>query len=287
MGCDYIEHADGILLHQPHLLKKIEATFGELIKDLKNFSTPSAPGYVSELPKENTEMLTSEKQKLYQKGIGMSIYLIKHSRPDVANCTRDLSKCNKSATQVHMTGLLRLLKFILDTRNAKLKIFPNNKDEKVWEIKGITDASFASNKETRRSVTGYLIFLNGVLIAWKSKTQHHVTISTTKSEYVALSHVSMEILFVRDILLFLGIEVELPIMVKVDNQGAIFLSNNRTLGQRTKHVDTRYHFVREYVEEGILKIIYVKSEDNTADMMTKNLSKELFNKHAKSFMLYD
>ena len=97
----------------------------------------------------------------------------------------------------------------------------------------------------------------------------------------------MEILFVRDILLFLGIENELPIMVKVDNQGAIFLSNNRTLGQRTKHVDTRYHFVREYVEEGFSKIIYVRLEDNTADMITKNVLKELFNKHTESFMLYN
>ena len=82
---------------------------------------------MSEIPKENEKILTSERQKLYQSGVGMSIYLIKHSRPDISNCARELSKYNKRAMEVHMTGLLRLIKFILDTRNAKLKIFPDNK----------------------------------------------------------------------------------------------------------------------------------------------------------------
>jgi len=151
---------------------------------------------------------------------------------------------------------------------------------------GVVDASFASDSVTRKSVTGYLIYFCGCLVAWKSKAQKGVTLSSTESEYVGISEISCEILFIRDILTFLGIEIELPITIKVDNAGAIFLANNRALGQRTKHVDTRYHFVRNYVEDGILKIVYVKGVDNDADIMTKNTDKNTFWRHASKFMDY-
>ena len=75
-------------------------------------------------------------------------------------------------------------------------------------------------------------------------------------------------------------------MIKVDNAGAIFLANNQGLGQRTKHVQTSYHFVREYSGEGIPKIVYVKGEDNDADIMTKNTDRNTFWRHAVKFMDY-
>ena len=75
-------------------------------------------------------------------------------------------------------------------------------------------------------------------------------------------------------------------MVRVDNTGEIFLANNSSLGQRTKHIQTRHHFVREYIEDGVLKIVYVKSEDNEADILTKNTSGAIFWKHVLGFMDY-
>ena len=82
-------------------------------------------------------------------------------------------------------------------------------------------------------------------MTWKSKIQKGVTKSTTESEYVALSELSGEILFLTRILKFMGVEVEYPIVVEVDNAGAIFLANNKALGQRTKHIDTHNHFTWE------------------------------------------
>ena len=93
---------------------------------------------------------------------------------------------------------------------------------------------------------------------------------------MSLSDVSSEILFVWSILRFLGVKIELPIIVEVDNAGAIFFANNKSLGQRTKHIDTRYHFVREYIEDGVLKVVYVKSEDNDSHIMTKNTNGSTF-----------
>ena len=89
---------------------------------------------------------------------------------------------------------------------------------------------------------------------------------------MAVSEVATEILFIKSMLEFLGVKVELPIEVNVDNVGAIYLSKSATTSNRTRHIDTRYHFVREYIDDGVLKVVFVKSEDNHADIMTKNLS---------------
>ena len=107
-----------------------------------------------------------------------------------------------------------------------------------------------------------------------------------EGEYVSTIDVSTEILFVWDILKFLEIEVKLPIVVKVENAGAIFLANNKSLSPRTKNIETRHHFVREYVENGILKIVYVISKNNDADIMTKNTDSSTFWRHTKKFMDY-
>ena len=123
------------------------------------------------------------------------------------------------------------------------------------KLKGVVDTVFATDVDTRRNITGYLIYFCEALIAWKSRLQKKVTLSSTEGKYVGLSEISMEILFVRDVLVFMRIQIEYPIIVHVDNTGEIFLANNETLGQRTKHIQTRYHFTREYVQDGILKIV--------------------------------
>ena len=86
------------------------------------------------------------------------------------------------------------------------------------------------------------------------------------------------------ILVFLGIKVKLPIVVHCDNIGAIFLGYNAKVSQRTKHIDTKYKYVGEYVQEGIVKIVFVRSENNIADVLTKNASQEIFKKHASKLL---
>ena len=129
-------------------------------------------------------------------------------------------------------------------------------------------------------MTGFSIHIGNCLISWKSRSQKTVTLSSMEAEYVAVSEVCMEIMFVKQILEFLKIKVEFPITVHCDNVGAIFLGYNQKNSQRTKHVDIRHHYVRQYVEDGIVKIIFVKSEENTADAYTKNVSGVLYSRHA-------
>ena len=111
-----------------------------------------------------------------------------------------------------------------------------------------------------------------------------MALSSTAAEYYGISDVVTELLFIKSLLEFMGVKVQLPIIVRVDNIGAIYLSDNASSSTRTKHIDTRYHFVKDYVEDGIVKIKFVKSEDNDADLFTKNLSNSDFQKHMEKFM---
>ena len=111
-----------------------------------------------------------------------------------------------------------------------------------------------------------------------------VVLSTTEAEYMALSEVVKELKFIVQLLETMNIKVELPITVYVDNVGAIWLSNNRTTSDRTQHIDIRTSFVKEYQEDGRIIIKFVKSEENEADIFTKNTTNVIFNNHQKKLV---
>ena len=146
----------------------------------------------------------------------------------------------------------------------------------LWILEALSDSDFANDKETRKSVYGYVIYFCGVPVAWKSKSMRSVVLSTTEAEYVALSEVLKEIKFLYQLLSSMGIKVPLPIKVKVDNIGAIWLANNSGVSERTKHVDCRAHFVKAFVVDKIVEIVFVRSENNESDMMTKNQQNQQF-----------
>ena len=129
-------------------------------------------------------------------------------------------------------------------------------------------------------MSGFILYVKGVPISWRSKAQRSVTLSSSEAEWVALSEAVKEIMFVLQLLESMKIKVKLPVTVRVDNVGAIFMSKNISTSNRTKHVDIRTKYVNEYVEDGIIKIIFVQSSDNDSDIMTKNVSGDLLDKHA-------
>ena len=182
--------------------------------------------------------------------------------------------------------LLRVIKFVLDTKTFCLKIRPKIEDSS-WNLKVFCDSDWAGDPETRISVTGFIIYLQGASVCWRSKAQKGVILSilsSSEAEYVAISDAVKEIKFLYFLLQNLGIELDLPIVVKTDNIGALFMSQNSSTGVRTRHVDTRYHFIRENIEDGIIKMEFVKSIDNDSDIFTKNVNREIYEKHAKKFL---
>ena len=129
---------------------------------------------------------------------------MKFSRPDLSNCVRELSKVMSDATESHLKDLFRTIKFVLDTSNWGLKYEVKENLHKKWELKAFCDSDFVGDKEKRISVTGFCIFYNDCLISWKSRGQKSVSLSSTEAEYVAMSEVSMEVVFIKNVLAFLG-----------------------------------------------------------------------------------
>ena len=109
-------------------------------------------------------------------------------------------------------------------------------------------------------------------------------LSSSEAEYVALSEAAKDIKFVYQLLRSIGIEVTLPITVRVDNVGAIFMSENTSTSGRTKHVDIRYRYVNEMVLDGFLKIVFVKTKENVADIFTKNVTSDVYRTLVKNFL---
>ena len=115
-----------------------------------------------------------------------------------------------------------MIKFVLDTQHLGLRMEPIIQ-QGLWELLALSDSNFANDKATRLSVYGYVIFFCNVPVAWKSKSMRSVVLSTTEAEYVALSEVLKEIKFIYQVLLTMGIRVPLPIKVRVNNIGAIWV----------------------------------------------------------------
>ena len=196
---------------------------------------------------------------------------MKHSRIDIANAVRELSKVMDKATPSHMKELLRCIRYVLLTRERKLK-FKLSRSDKV-RVRAICDSDYAGDPETRRSVSGFIVYVNECPVAWRSRQQKTTSLSSCESEYYAMTEAATELMYVKQLFEFLEVPIELPMVIQADNQGAIFLARNET-SSRTKHVDVRYHFIRELVETGVIKLEYVHTKENIADALTKNLPSE-------------
>ena len=136
-----------------------------------------------------------------------------------------------------------------------------------------------------RSITGYIIFVHGVPICWRSRGQKSVTLSSTKVEWVALLEATKDVIFMMHLCKGIGLCVRFPITVCVDNLRAIFMSQNVSTMGHNKYAQVRRRCVVEHVEVGIPKKVFVKSEDNTLDIMTKNLGHRLYSKHAQELVI--
>ena len=222
-------------IHQPKLLKHLEESFGNKVKDiLWQYNTPAGPKSIIMRPHEGDNLISPHQQTIFRSGVGMLLYLVKHSRPDISNAVRELSKVADGATMGHWKALMRTIKYILDTKYYALKIQPMiPRKEEIFTLEGISDSEYAGDRDTRISVYGYIVYFCGAPIAWKSKSGRSVTLSSTEAEYYAVSEVAKEIMFIKQVIESMSIKLNYPTIIRVDNVGAIYLANNHTTGQRT------------------------------------------------------
>ena len=147
------------------------------------------------------------------------------------------------------------------------------------------DANFAEDSDDRRSVSGVVVTQGSATVSWLSSTQKIVTLSTTEAEYVALGDGVKEALFAKALASFLvpGL-TETGILAIVDNEGAINLASNPRSSARTKHIDVRFHFVREWASSGTIVVEYVLTSEQRVDILTKPLTGSIFREHRNFLM---
>ena len=176
LGCElrFNKERSKIWLGQPSIIKKIEKTFQEVLKSTNKYKTPGTPNFNVLRPQNENDRISVKEQKLYQSGVGSLLYLTTHSRPDISNAVRELSKSMDHATEGAMKELLRVINFVISTKEYGLKIEPINSKEKIWNIVVYSDSDWAGDKDTTHSVSGYIMYMMRVPILWKSKEQRTV-----------------------------------------------------------------------------------------------------------------
>ena len=285
LGCEFHMNKERTRgwLGQPSIIESLEQKFGDRAMKERLSLTPGTPRFTVRRVENPEDKVNPEEHETYRSGVGTLLYQTKHSRPDICNPVRELSETMDAPAPAYLKEMYKVIRNVLSTKGYGLK-FELRKDMIKWALKALSYSDFASDKETRISVFGYIVYFCGIPIAWRSKGMKSVVLSTTEAEYMTLSEVVKELKFIVQLLLTMNIELESPITVHVDNVGAIWLSSNRTTSDRTKHIDIRTAFVKEYQEDGKIIIKFVKSEEKEADIFTMNTTNVIYNNHQKKLV---
>jgi hypothetical protein len=207
----------------------------------------------------------------FQRILGSLMYLATSTRPDLTFSISFLSRVMKNPQKDDEKMLNGVLMYLEKNGNLGLeykRMDGLNKDE--VEITIYCDSDWAGDKKECASTSGYLCFLNGNLISWRSKKQDRTAQSSTEAEYIALFHGIQEAIWVKQLLEELEFKVKGgSVKIYQDNKGAINLAENAVYSPRTKHVDIKYHFIRQAVARGEVKLEYVGTENMKADGLTK------------------
>ena len=147
-------------------------------------------------------------------------------------------------------------------------------------VVGCVDSNYAANRDDRRSISGWITTLGGCITGWASKTQNVVTLSSTEAEYIALTTCAQEVVFLQSMLKELFGRAKQAVIFE-DNEGAIFLAKNQKVGQRTKHIDVRHHFIRDKLSEGSITLGYIPTDENPSYINTKNTPQAIHVKHGE------
>ncbi|GJS25272.1 putative ribonuclease H-like domain-containing protein [Tanacetum coccineum] len=213
---------------------------------------------------------TPTDQTTYRRMIGGLMYLTA-SRPDIAFATFVCARYQARPTVKHLKEVKRIFRYLRQSYNMGLW-YPKDSG---FELIAYSDADHAGCKDDCKSTSGGLQFLGGKLVSWSSKKQDCTAMSTAEAEYVSLSACCAQVIWMRTQLLDYGFKYN-RIPMYCDSKSAIAISCNPVQHSKTKHIDIRYHFIKEHVERGTVEIYFVGTEYQLADLFTKALPKERF-----------
>ena len=236
-------------------------------QDSNAVSTPAEPGAHLRIINTDTDE-SIESTFPYAQIIGSLQFAALTTRPDIAYAVNNAAQFKNHPTTANCNAVRRILKYLRGTSNFRL---PLGGHHSSYILTAYADADYAAAIEDRKSRSGYIIFFDGSPISWASKKQPCVATSTTHSEYIACYAAATEVIWLRRLLASIGISQTTPTTIFTDSQSAMRLAVNPEFHSRTKHVDVKFHFLREQVVLRSIDIQYIPTQQQIADIMTKAL----------------
>nr|GEW31223.1 retrovirus-related Pol polyprotein from transposon TNT 1-94 [Tanacetum cinerariifolium] len=208
---------------------------------------------------------------LFKSLVGSLRYLT-CTRPDILFVIGLISRFMEEPMTKHLNIAKRILRYIKGTVNYGM-FYSTSEDFKLVRY---SDSDWAGSKDDRRSTSGFLFFLGNNAFTWSSKKQPIVTLSSCEAEYIAATSCVCHVIWLKSMLKELHMEQEDATKIYVDNKSAIDLAKNLVYHDRSKHINTRYHFIRECIARKDVRVIHTSSEDQVADIFTKPLNERDF-----------
>jgi hypothetical protein len=261
---DWSDDGRSVKVYQKDYIQKVLELFN--MSDCKDRPTPTEAGV--QLSKKDR----GSKERPFRALVGALLYVL-GSRPDVASAIRVCSQYTTFGGDKLWRALKQILRYLKGTKNYGVKYTR----EEDYYLTAYCDSDFAS-EEDRKSVTGYVIYAQGGPVVWKSKKQPTVALSSCEAEYVALSQTIQELLWMSMALRELGVKQDRRIRIYIDNQAAKRLAQNAVNQERSKHIDIRYHFIRQVVASKKVELCYIDTKRNISDLLTKSTSRRVFSK---------
>jgi hypothetical protein len=269
-----------ITMSQGKYVMDVLKRFG--MEDCKPVATPLDAN--SKLVKLSEEEYAAEAKSMaevpYKQAVGSLMYAMIATRPDLAYPISVVSQHMARPGSMHWMAVKRIMRYLKGTSDVKLCLGGQD-----IVLSGHCDADYAGDTSDRRSTTGYMFKVGSGAVSWNSKRQQTTATSTVEAEYMATSHATKEAIWLRQLMADVGCAQGEATTIMSDNQGSISLAKNPTHHSRTKHIDVQYHFIREKLEMGVIRLDYCPTEHMVADVLTKGLSRDRHQRLLSAFGL--
>ncbi|KAJ9536171.1 hypothetical protein OSB04_un000651 [Centaurea solstitialis] len=269
LGIQVKQNPDGIFINQSKYIKDMLKKFN--MTDCSPIKTPMPTGNLlgPDLAGKSVD------QKIYRSMIGSLLYLTA-TRPDIMFATCFCARFQANPKESHLAAVKRILRYLKGTPEMGLW-YPKDSS---FELISFTDSDYGGCKLDRKSTSGSCQFLGDKLVSWTSKKQNCVSTSTAEAEYVAAASCCSQVLWMKTQLLDYGYKLK-RVPIYCDSESAIAITSNPVQHSKTKHIDIRYHFIKDNVEKGNIEMFFVQTDYQLADLFTKPLDEKRFNFLAK------
>ena len=256
-----------LFLSQEKYIEKVLNRFN--MAEAKSLGVP-LPSYLklskADCPKDEME-INAMKGIPYASACGSLMYAMVATRPDIAYAVGVVSRYMSNPGKAHWEAVKCVFRYLKGTQRKCLCY-----GKGALNLQGYCDADMAGDLDTRKSTSGYIFTVAGGAVSWCSKLQKIVALSTTEAEYISATEASKEAIWLSRLGEDLGMSVSTPVL-GCDSQSAVYLAKNAMFHSRTKHIDVRHHFIRQVLEDGLVTLTKIKTQDNPADILTKSLGK--------------